>query len=686
MNASSVPVRAAYLTALDPECLLPGAAGTRLRELLAAAAGPDSSRGGLIAEAAAWAGAQRACFEALAARAVTPGDRASVTRRAILGCAPLALRSGAWLQWLVGMAQADDSVALRALGLYAGDVGAGHPHASRGAAYLALMSSQRLARHASPAANLVNDQRIADVAFQLPAVLLLMSRLPDDFDAEIIGADLCLRAVGLLPGLSAVRAFVPADWDAIDPNASRSAALPPPLALASEIAAGWVGRADRFRLGFRWAYTELRGWNDWLLGDVEAALDPWHDMAELVRSRAREGVVYHDGLDLGGTSLRELLRTAREDPGPLLEALAASSWVRPGDSARSRLVGGLIGERGPMFRVFAPGDVDVIRRWIDGLASTSGRVSAVPPTGERRLALPPLGRPPTRPPDGRDDTGPRDLRDAYTRLLGRQDTPGLRAWAERYVRGWLDRSAPGDGESGLTLPSTWDPGGLRRWLSEEHHRHEMEFSETAALPVPGRDALIDSTMQLAPLTMIDGAWLRGFADYEQASSAIGFALFETYWDELGNGQTALNHPLIFRALVREMGVDLPPTASPEFARWKGFRDESFRLPVYWLSLGRFPRTFLPEVLGMNLAMELSGVGGSYRRARIALAAHGFSTTFVDIHNTIDNIASGHSAWATDAIHAYIATLQGEAVQQAWVGVRTGYRSLSTGALLWPAAT
>jgi hypothetical protein len=106
------------------------------------------------------------------------------------------------------------------------------------------------------------------------------------------------------------------------------------------------------------------------------------------------------------------------------------------------------------------------------------------------------------------------------------------------------------------------------------------------------------------------------------------------------------------------------------------RDESFRLPVYWLSLGRFPRTCLPEVLGMNLAMELSGVGGSYRRARIALAAHGFSTRFVDIHNTIDNIASGHTAWAADAIHSYMTSLPGAAVNQVWARVRLGFRSLS----------
>jgi hypothetical protein len=157
-------------------------------------------------------------------------------------------------------------------------------------------------------------------------------------------------------------------------------------------------------------------------------------------------------------------------------------------------------------------------------------------------------------------------------------------------------------------------------------------------------------------------------------------LFSTYWDELGNGHLPLNHPLIYREVLEEMSISLPPTESPDFAHHPLFRDESFELPVYWLSIGRMPRTFLPEILGLNVAMELSGVGGSYRRARVALAAHGFSTRFIDIHNTIDNVATGHSAWAADAVDAYMATaptvLGPRAEPEIWERVRTGYRSLN----------
>jgi hypothetical protein len=198
--------------------------------------------------------------------------------------------------------------------------------------------------------------------------------------------------------------------------------------------------------------------------------------------------------------------------------------------------------------------------------------------------------------------------------------------------------------------------------------------------MPSRQALIDSTVQLAPLTLIDGAWLQGFTDYEHVSSEHGHFLLSTYWDELGNGSLSLNHPRLYREVLAEMGVTLPATASREFARWPGFRDSSFELPVYWLSVGRFPRSFMPEVLGLNLAMELSGVGGTYRRAHAALKKYGFSTRFVDIHNTIDNVSTGHSAWAADAIDTYLASLPvahgGVALADTWERVRCGFQSLS----------
>jgi hypothetical protein len=686
---TSTAASALFVRASDPETPFPDGDPIRLiRDELhrLPGAAEEGDLAGLQGIAASWAGAERERFGLLLA-SVDGGDaQDALVRRAVLACAPLALRCGAWLQWMSAPGNADDPLVLHILSLYASDVGVGHPLASRGNAYLALLVHLRIAEHAVPVARLAGDRRIADRDFTIPALLLAMSRRPDDFRPEILGADLCLRTVGLLPALAMVRQLHPAavDWVAVDPSTSRQPDRPTDLERSQEIAALLLAEApDRVLLGFRWAFASIRAWSTSLLRELDEARDPGFEMAELLRLRAREGAIYHKSFTLQGKTLSEWLQASRTDPRPLLDVLASSKMVKPGRAEKSSLVNALVGEKGPMFRVFAPEDLVVIKRWINSLPATSPQpASPAVPTPELSpdllAALDSVGSQP--------DQEPRSIREAYHLLQRRSATPVVQDYARRYVHGWLARARHGLSTSEDGLPERWTPAGLRPWLLEQHDRHDRDFEAGADVPVPSKEALIDSTIQLAPLTLIDGAWLQGFTDYEHVSSEQGHFLFETYWDELGNGEARLNHPLIYRQVLAEMDVEVPPTASREFAQWQGFRDTSFELPVYWLSIGRFPRTFLPELLGLNLAMELSGVGGSYRRARIALKKYGFSTRFVDIHNTIDNVATGHSAWAADAVDAYLASVPLSAgpdvLDGIWGRVRVGFRSLNPPSGYW----
>ena len=686
-SAVARPARDLYARALDPEALWNGpevveALGAELRRL--ADTVEDGAVPDLEARAAALGAEQSRVFLDLTAEVTQPDDREVLIRRATLRCAPLAMVSGAWLQWMSGPGNADDTLALQVLTTYAADVGVGRPRASRSDAYLTLMDAQGIAEYASPPSRLSGDARIPDDAFYLAAVLLLMSRRPDHLGPELMGADLGLRAMGLQPALAMVREFYPGsvDWVSLDPSTPRTAGRIGGIEQIRAAVAELIETADsprvaeRVRLGMRWALAAQRAWGEQLRADLMAARAPWYEMAELIKARAREGAVYHQSFLVAGRPLTDWLTDCRTDPQPFLEVLAASRLVRPGEAERSPLVNGLVGERGPMFRVFAPADLAVIRRWINSLPVDAAPAS--PAAGSARLAgnlarLAARAEVPAAPEDE-----PADLRDAYCRLQTRAESPALRRYAERYVDGWLARSAHDIDEAPNQVPHRWDSRGLRPWLLEQHDRHAVEFESTDGLPE--RDALIDSTVQLAPLTLIDGAWLQGFCDHTHASSDVGHFLFETYWDELGNGVPRLNHPLIYRKVLAEMGVTLAPTGSPDFAHDPRLRTESFALPVYWLSIGRLPQTYLPEILGLNLAMELSGVGGSYRRARLALRKHGFSTQFVDLHNTIDNVATGHSAWAADAVDAYLAAVtntQGaRAQEEIWRRVRIGYRSLN----------
>lgn len=681
--------RALYRWACDPEAApAPPELVRRLVDAVRTGAGAGAHPRGTddAAEAAAthWAETENARLREL----ITGADEAVrplLARRAALACAPLALRSGGWLQWLSAPADFEDPVTLTILALYASDIGVGHSGASRGSAFHDLLRRLRVADDAVPTLRLVRHDRVPDGAFVLPALLLAMSRRPADFGPEILGADLCLRVVGLLPGLAAVRAVLPdaGDWDLLDTSAIRpdqdvSGLAGARRAVDGMVAAGGPDTAGRVATGFHWALAHLRRMTADLYDDLAAARDPAYPMLELLRRRAREGAVYHHDVQLDRRPLQEWLADSRTDPAPLLAALARSRLVRPAQADRSLLVTSLLGPRGPMFRIFDSEEVGVIRRWIDSLpdggpAPVAAALPApVPDTGPLTVAMAaPV-------PDGRE---PADLREAYHLLLHRAVTPACRRWARLYVDNRLEQAAAAvAAAAGLEaqLPASWDPSGLRPWLLEQHDRHGRDFDDRSG-PLPSREALIDQTVQLAPLTLIDGAWLQGFTDHELADTAIGHGLFETYWDELGNGVPALNHPRIYREVLAEMGMVPPPTRSPEFARWPSFADASFERPVHWLSIGRFPRTYLPEILGLNLAMELSGVGGGYRTAHVALRAYGFTTRFVDIHNTIDNVASGHSAWAADAVDSYLVTLPDapgpDGRDAAWQRVRVGYRAL-----------
>jgi hypothetical protein len=687
----ALPVRTLFTRACDPESEvqasgLQAALTAELDRACHHDRGPRVPLAGLGPSVCAWAAAERARFAGLFATAELEGCADVLVRRASLACAPLASLSGAWLQWMSESGNAEEAVTMGVLSLFASDVGAGHPGMSRGSAYRCLMQRLRVAVHAHPASQLAQDRRIADQSFYLPAIALTMSRRPDEYRGEIIGLDLCLRTVGMLPPLDGVQARLPdaTDWVALDPSRARTPDRPSAFEDARTVAAAFAESAGAagaaaIERGFNWAFAALRQWCDESYRELDAARDPAFEMAELVRFRAREASAYHDRFLMRGRPLNEWLAEARTDPVPFLTALADSRLVRPGRSGASRLTGDLVSETGPMFRVFPEEDLETIKRWIDALpANPAERAVWRPPAHQPRKIV-------FRPATGtvRDDgNAPANARQAYPYLLRRTLTPATRRYALQYVERWLARSRRGMKQSAQSLPAESPVDGLRSWLLDQHDLHNDEFHHGESDPLPERADLIDTTLQLAPLTLIDGAWLAGFTDYELASSGRGHFLFATYWDELGNGDLSLNHPLIYRDVLREMGVELPPTQSPEFAAWPALRDRSFELPVYLLGIGRFPRTFEPEILGLNLAVELSGVGGSYRRARQALKEYGFSTAFVDIHNTIDNVATGHSAWAVDTIDAYMAQQPLTSRLGTWDRIRAGYRSLNPPSGFW----
>jgi Iron-containing redox enzyme len=215
------------------------------------------------------------------------------------------------------------------------------------------------------------------------------------------------------------------------------------------------------------------------------------------------------------------------------------------------------------------------------------------------------------------------------------------------------------------------------------YQHEVDsYKPLNRKPKLAKNAYVWGIKQFAPTILTDGSWLQGIQQLDYYSShAIGTLLHKIYEDETGNGILEQNHPHIYQALLDSLAIKLPPIYSRDFINHPGFLSNAFDIPVYLMAISKFPSSFLPELLGLNMAIEISGLGRVYLRLSEELKFWGINSAIVDVHTSIDNLSSGHSALAIKAIKAYldeVAACYGEDIMQAhWQRIYTGYCSLQT---------
>ena len=634
-----------------------------------------------------WRDQQSLLYQKLVQEANGSGSIEALIKTLLIQSVPMASALGCWLQGISAPGIFEDKFLLKQMAIFADDVGVDRLGSSRFDEFKLLLNRYGLSKYAASPYEISTFQSIQDQMFNLPAILFAMSRRSDLFAPDICAIDLIFRTVGILPCWSELQylGIRLLDWDRLNLGLSiNSVDAIDPLTVAQEIVSHYKLHGEQvvhhIECSAVWIANALKLWNGSLLQECHNSIDPQQAMAKLIQKRAREASVYHQDFKLQGCSLSAWMKKAIKDPKSLEKVLSHSNLIKPGNSKESVLVNSLVRFGGPMFRVFNNDELSIIRRWIDWLpnANRSKDLQMVVdhslPISHTMCKMIECGGI-----DTKIGNIPKNIRDAYFMLQGRALTPQMRKFAISYIEQWLVGFRHSLDKYNRSLPKIWTPDGLKSWLLNQHDKHGNNFEQNKNDAMPTREAIIDSTLQLAPLTLIDGAWLQGFTDLHLASSKIGFLLFKTYWDELGNGKIVLNHPKIYRDMLRDMGIELAPTGTREFAYDTRFSNDSFWLPVYWLCLGKLPVTFMPEILGMNLAMELSGVGDGYRLAHSFLKHYAFSTQFVDLHNTIDNVITGHSSWAVEAINCYMIKIleltDKEKYDKEWQRIRIGFESL-----------
>jgi len=227
----------------------------------------------------------------------------------------------------------------------------------------------------------------------------------------------------------------------------------------------------------------------------------------------------------------------------------------------------------------------------------------------------------------------------------------------------------------------YSPQTLAQRIVQLHTMEVAKHKPFQAPPKLRREEYIWGIRQFAPAILVDGCWLQHMGEAASQGCRPQRLLFRIYAEELGSGIINQNHPKIYRDLLDGLGIGLASVETVAFARDSSLLDAAFDLPCYLLAISQYPKTYFPEMLGLNLAIELSGLGGDYMRLAEELRYWNIDPLIVTLHLSIDNLAGGHAAMACEAIQLYmdeILLLGGTPMRdEIWRRVWSGYLSLNT---------
>jgi hypothetical protein len=405
----------------------------------------------------------------------------------------------------------------------------------------------------------------------------------------------------------------------------------------------------------------------------------------MLQEKAPYAFGHHSRIQLQGRSLDSWFAESPFDAESFLAALKQSAYIdleRPRTSALFKF----FEFNGPMFGVFDEHEKQLFENWL--LAEIAGRqepAAATPaPVPQSEIFARPLPVP------GKYDAETRyeklSSRELYYYLLNAELYPEVLPVAKRKAQALL-RTA------GLLKRLPFERYEHRRfdaYLKSVYDREIQKYRPLEGAPKFSADTYRWGIEQFAPAILTDGSWLQHSIRLNYYSNRdIGKILYRIFCDEVGHGKLEQNHPVIYRQLLESLDILLPPIHTKAFIEHPGFIGSAFDLPVYLMSIAAFPNAFLPELLGLNLAIELSGLGRLYMSLEEGLQYWGIDAGIVKVHISADNFASGHAAMAKRAIQAYldeISACYGDAqMQRHWRRIYTGYASLGTASLRFLAA-
>ena len=254
-------------------------------------------------------------------------------------------------------------------------------------------------------------------------------------------------------------------------------------------------------------------------------------------------------------------------------------------------------------------------------------------------------------------TQPGQYQRLYQQLYG--ETAGAEEAARAFVRVQLAhvRAAPSE------LPPI--PEQLPAWIEQRCADVAQAYADYLEQRQQGRPRryfqnkahALYFLQRVAPTKQVDGAWLNGLLRYWHDPRFDG--LLTTYLEELGDGEAAQNHVVIYRKLLSEHDADSDA----------GLEDDHYLQGALQLALGLCADDFLPEVIGYNLGYEqlpLHLLITAYELSELGIDPYYFT-----LHVTIDNASSGHACKAAQSVLNLLPL--GEGREDFYRRVAEGYR-------------
>ncbi|ELW89484.1 iron-containing redox enzyme family protein [Acinetobacter baumannii] len=521
---------------------------------------------------------------------------------------------------------------------------------------------------------------IQEYAFNLPVFLLSIAQFPEKLYPESLGVNLAMAQY--LDKLSLINQYEKSIFSNLEHRNFTKISI---LAINQYIK--YNNTLDKINNGYNTTINIIRKFEDSLFSDLVDSKKFSNNtaMLSLIQKLGKYGHGYHKRGKISDKPIDDWLISDNFSPNHLLNALASSRYISPGQPDKSTFVKLIKNPKGAMFGVFSEQDIEIVETWIKDLANqditqtnflvsnSNNKINSVPikDLDEKIIAQANL--------KALDKYSNFTLQELYPLFLHAGCYPDILPTAKNFAQNWLAAHKQALKQEGLPF-YPYSHERLDKWLDVQHLHQVNSYIPLEGIPKESREDIINDAIALAPLTLIDGAWLRNASTPARVSTYIGGLQYRTLLDELGGGDINLHHGNIYKQLLESMGIDIGKFTDKKFATSILFDEDDFKVPTFWLAISLFPHSFLPETLGLNLAMELSGVGGEYRRSGDILSYYGFSSLFTSLHNTIDNVVTGHSAWAIDAIKHHLDNIfqQGgeQAREQHWERIWTGYRSLN----------